>query len=116
MRYNIRQLAAQPLNVHLVHPVLGDTGIFVKVVGPQSKQFRDALTHFESLSEEQQKDPVENARVFTSCILSWDPEDFGEPFSVEAAIRIFLEPENSWIANFLTKVVKDHTLFFRKPD
>ncbi len=111
-KFKISQLAAKPIEVELEHPTAGKTGIFIKLVGPQSKQFRDALDVFQK-SENTEED---NLKLFASCLVGWDEEAFEKPFSVEAAVEFFSAPENAWAANFLIPIVKDHTKFFRPLD
>jgi len=115
-RYNIRDLAAKPKKVNLVHPVLGETDIWVEVVGPQSKQFRSALKAFEALPEAEQSTAEANLKFLSACVVGWDSEAFGEVHTPEAAERLFTEPENGWMVAFLTPIIQDHAKFFRAPD
>lgn len=108
-KFKISQLAAKQIDLELEHPVEGPTGIIVKLVGPQSTQFRDALKVFEE-SEGTEED---NLKLFAACFVGWDEEAFEQPFSVEAAAEFLSKPENSWVANVIVPIVKDYTKFFR---
>lgn len=108
-KFKVSQLAAKPIDVELKHPTEGDTGIFVKIVGPQSKQFRDALAKF----EESEGTADDNLDLFAACFVGWDEEAFEQEFSNEAARHFLKAPENAWAANFLIAIIKDHTQFFR---
>jgi hypothetical protein len=107
-KFKITQLAAKPIKVELVHPTQGETGIFVDLVGPHSKQFHTAFEAFEA-SEQKQED---NLKLFASCFIGWDDEAFEMPFSAENALAFFSNSDNAWAANFIAPILKDANRFF----
>lgn len=110
IKFKINQLAAKPIDVELEHPTEGKTGIIVKMCGPHSKQFKEAATVFRNLEKPTDEDHL---KLFTSCLMGWDEEAFDQPFSVEAANAMLIQPESQWIMDFLAPMVRDHKLFFR---
>jgi hypothetical protein len=110
----VSQFAAKPLKVELEHEEFGKTGIFVTVVGPQSKQFRQAFEKYQALSPEDQDKKEANTAFFATCVVGWDTDDFGEVWSPEACLAFFSNPENEWAMKFLSPIMGDHRKFFRK--
>ena len=108
-KFKVNQLAAKPIEVELKHPVHGDTGIMVKIVGPQSKQFAEAAAEFEASA----KGPDDNIRMFARCFVDWDADAFEMPFSHEDCFNFLKQPENGWVAETVAPLVKDHLHFFR---
>lgn len=108
-KFKLSQLAAKPITVELKHPKFGDTGIEVTLVGPMSTQFRTALDKFRALDTVTDADQLE---LFVSTIVGWDEEAFERPFSKEAALEVFGQPENEWMTNQLTEVAKEALNFF----
>jgi hypothetical protein len=108
-KFKINQLAAKPVDVDLIHPTEGLTGIVVKLVGPHSRQFKDAYEAFKN--SEQTVD--DNLLLFVSCVIGWDEEAFEMPYSTENAMKLFKNPENAWIAECIAPVMRDSLQFFR---
>lgn len=115
-RYKIGQLAAKPISVELKHPLeqfntseTGGTGIFMKVVGPHSKVFNEAKDAFDN-SDQTKED---NVKLFASCVVGWDKEDFDVEYSPEEAVKLFSDPENVWIVNCIAPIVRDSINFFQ---
>lgn len=108
-KFKMNDLAAKPLELELEHPVIGKTGIKIKLLGPHSQQVRDAFGVFEA-SEKKEDDQL---KLFANCLLGWDEEAFEMPFSVENAMKFFRVPENAWAASFIGPKLKDPNIFFR---
>lgn len=107
-KFKISQLAAKPIDVNLVHPKHGETGIVIKMVGPHSKAWRDAL-------DEYQKDPEAkdaNLKLMSSTLVGWDKDDFEVDFSPEAVQALLADPANEWITTQLVERVGQTALFF----
>ena len=109
-KFRVSQLAAKPIDIELVHPVMGETGIFIKLAGPHSPQFQAARKAYQA-SEGKEEDGV---RLFSSCVIGWDTEAMESEWSVENAFNYFNQPENSWAVEFLTPVIKDEMRFYEK--
>ena len=115
-KFKVSQMAAKPISVELKHSEeqfnvseTGGTGVFVQVVGPHSKIFQAAKEAFDA-SEQERED---NIRLFSSCVTGWDKEDFDVEYSVEAAFNLFNEPENYWMTESISPVIRDSSNFFR---
>lgn len=109
-KFKINQLAAQPIDVELVHPVAGATGIFVKMCGPHSSKLKAAFEEYQKLDTPTDED---NVRLFTASMIGWDEEAFEQPFTPENALNFFKQPENGWIAEQLAPTMMDKNKFFR---
>ena len=109
-KFKINQLAAKPLDIELIHPVKGNTGIMVKMVGPHSIQYRELQKRLQAREVINNQD---NYEVISSLLIAWDEEAFGIAWSEEAVRTVILNPENQWISNFLSETVTDQLQFFR---
>jgi hypothetical protein len=109
-KFKINQLAAKPVDVELVHPTIGATGIFVQMCGPHSAKLKTAFEAYYKLENPTETDQI---KLFVASLMGWDEEAFEQPFSPEAALAFFSQPENSWISEQLAPVMVDKTKFFR---
>lgn len=109
-KFKISQLAAKPITVELVHPVAGETGIFLSVCGPHSPKLRAAFAEYNSKETKSDKDHTD---LIAGMVMDWDVEAFELPYSDENAKIVFAQVENSWIVEQLAPMVRDYTLFFR---
>lgn len=107
-KFKVLQLAAKPVEFELVHPVHGETGIIVKMVGPHSKEFREIV---QALQEEPNA-VTRGIEILSSCIVGWDEEAFEMPYSKEAAKDFITMPENEWVVQQLSEKINDQALFF----
>lgn len=108
-QFKINQLAAKPIELSLIHPTQGDTGIIVKMVGPHSTQFREANKKFKD-TEMSEKDFVE---FVASTVTGWDEDAFEMPCSHENVVAALAAPENEWIVVQVMKKFNDSLAFFQ---
>src|SRR4051812_11748779 len=108
-KFKINQLAAQPVDVELIHPTIGATGIFVKMCGPHSSKLKVAFEEYQKVDKPTDAD---NVKLFVASLMGWDDEAFEQPFSDQAALAVFSQPENGWIAEQLAPLMLDKTKFF----
>ena len=109
-KFKIMDLAAKPIERELIHPVHGETGIIVKLVGPHSQQFRDLQKR---LAEAKEVTTETNYEVIASLIVGWDEEAFEMPCTPENVRDYIFAPENQWVSNFLSEFITDQFQFFR---
>lgn len=109
-KFKVSQLAAKAIEVELVHPTAGETGIKVKLLGPHSQQVRDAYAKYHAIETPSDGDEYE---LLAGCFAGWDEEAFEMEFSKENVIKFFSNPENSWAAQSVAPTLKDPNAFFR---
>lgn len=109
-KFKISQLAAKPIEVELVHPVHGETGIIFNVVGPHSKVFQDAKDVYINSDG----NATDNFKLMSACIIGWDEEAMEMPWSTENSFKFFSTEENIWAIHFLTPIIKDEINFYSK--
>lgn len=112
-KFKINQLAAQPINVELVHPVAGPTGIFVKMCGPHSSKLKAALEVYNKIDSPTE---AESIQMFASSLMGWDEDAFEMPFSDANAALFLSQAENRWIVDQIAPMSMDRNKFFRVED
>jgi hypothetical protein len=99
------------------------TGIVLKLVGQDSKQFRDVAKRMAgSMLGQQDKPDVEaldkqGAELAAACIVGWSGIDDGDsslPYSSAKAIELMSMPELTFIRQQVEGFVSQRTNFFRK--
>jgi len=132
--FDIKNLVPNVAKLELKYPISGEpTGVFIKVVGQDSKQFYDAkvimMKRFvEIQAQKKEIDVVEQEQLLlhalASCVVGWD-EEFNVCFkSVDAqgtgayrhdlVVEMFKNPEFSELRNQIDKFVGDRAHFFVK--
>ena len=109
-KFKISQLAAKPIEVELVHPVHGETGIMFNLVGPHSKVFQDAKEVYVA----SEGTAADNFRLMSACVIGWDEEAMEMPWSEENSFKFFSNEANIWAIHFLTPIIKDEMNFYPK--
>jgi len=118
----ITDLFPVAVDLQLNHPVTGDPlGVSLKVVGPDSVQFRNARNEFlrvRGLNSDKEATPDElqgyNDKILASLVIGWsDTEFFGGEYSPTAALNLISTPELGWLRDQLSKFTDKRTNFFR---
>lgn len=108
-KFKIKQLAAvDTIDLELVHPKHGATGIMLKAAGPTHPAWKEALDVWRK-SEDTEAD---NLELLASTVLGWDEDAFELPYTKENVIAVLGAEENTWIVNQVGATVRDHTKFF----
>ena len=109
--------------LNLVHPVYGETGVNLFVVGQQSKQYINKQLEIlrenqtgKSITDRPLEDLVRDGRrMVASCIVGWDNDEFfGGPYTPELALDIIADPENQWLVEVIQEFTQDQQRFFSK--
>lgn len=108
-KFKIHQLAAKPVDVELIHPKHGETGIVIKLVGPHSEIWRSALTEYQKNTESEDA----NLKLMASSVIGWDEEAFEQPYSPEAVLALLSDPANEWLTAQIVSHVGETSLFFQ---
>lgn len=114
-KFKLMELAAQPVDLELVHPVFGDTGIIVKLVGPHSTEYHEIVKQM-IVEQQAGTEQMESSgkRMMAACIVGWDEEGFEMPYSKEAALEVVSKAENTWMLDQIALTIEDYKKFFRQ--
>jgi len=108
-KFKIKQLAAvDTIDMELIHPKHGATGIVLKAAGPTHPVWKEAL----KVWRESEDTEADNLALLSACVLAWDEEAFELPYTTENVIAVLGSEENTWIVNQVGQTVRDHTKFF----
>lgn len=118
-KMTLNDLRPTTKKIELIHPTQGNTGIYVELVGQDSKAFRERSKALMKQRLAEGKDAKidvdqlekDNADLAATCVVGWDEEVFG-PFSKEKAREIMGDPELTWIREQVEEAVKERTNFF----
>lgn len=108
-KFKIAQLAAKPLELELVHPKHGETGIVITLVGPHSQKFRDAIDAY----RETEGTAQDNLALMASTVVGWDEEAFDGPATPENVMALLGDPVNEWIVTQVSEKIRDSASFFQ---
>jgi hypothetical protein len=120
MGVTLADLLPQAVDLELKHPVtLDPLGVSLKVVGPDSSQFRTATTVLmkrrltgDALSPEEVLD--HNCKLLASLVTGWSSDEFfGGAYSATAVEAIFSNPGYGWVREQVEAFTQDRTNFFR---
>jgi hypothetical protein len=120
-KMKLSDLMPTSAQMELVHPTKGKLGVFLSIVGQDSKQYRevskvlmrDRLANKEKVID---VDKVEqdNATLIASCIVGWsDDEALGGPYTPQRATELMMMPELSWIREEVQAFITERSNFFQ---
>lgn len=118
----IADLFPVPVDLELKHPVSGESlGVMLKVVGPDSTEFRDARNAFiKKFPVDGAKTPdavelqKENDAILASMIVGWSNDEFfGNPFSKDVALGLMTNPGLNWLKQQIGEFTDKRSNFFR---
>lgn len=127
MTFKLADLVPQRATLKLVHPVHGDLGISLYVVGQDSREAHDKIVELKrrEIASGTPKDEVDAALAFGAefaavFIVGWDeaasdPEMFG-PYSSGRAVELMAMPELQFIKEEVERFVAKRSNFFRERD
>ena len=108
--------------MELVHPVKGPTGVFLHLIGQDTKVFRDkARAVAKSLNGKKpgtvEFDQLEkqNVELAATCIVGWSDEEAFGVYTPARALELMQMDELSWVREQVEEFVKDRANFFREP-
>ena len=129
---NVKDLFAQVVSLELTTFDGEPTGVTLSVVGHDSRQYKDLekrllpyylgkpLTpqgsiNLMSLSPEEISQVNElKLQMTLACIVGWDAEVFGQPYSPEATTELFGKPEATFIVEQVEAFVSERANFFQR--
>jgi hypothetical protein len=119
---SLADLMPQATKMELVHPTRGPLGIYLEVIGQDSKPFRDLGKRLMKARLGKKDGPVDvdqlekdNAELAAACIVGWtDDQAFDGPYSPARAIELMAMPELSWIREEVEAFVRERSNFFLK--
>jgi hypothetical protein len=119
-KMTLADLKPTSIDMELIHPTKGATGIMLKIVGQDSVQFRQLSKGLMKNRLEQGKDTKidvdqlekDNAALAAACIVGWDEGVFG-PYTADKAVEYMIDPELAWIREQVESFVKTRSNFFR---
>ena len=111
--------------MELVHPAKGPMGVYLHLIGQDTKAFRDkARAVAKALNDKKNKvefDQLEqqNIEMVATCIVGWSDELSGEDgfgtYTPARALELMQKEELSWVKEQVEEFVKDRANFFREP-
>lgn len=117
----LSSLFPQRAEYELIHPITGDaTGVVFKLVGHDSKQFRDKAREIFKAKQGKKSDDflateIENQDLVAACIVGWNEgaeEAFG-PYSERRANEVIKMDELVYVREQLELFVSKRANFFR---
>jgi hypothetical protein len=110
-----------PVDLELKHPVSNEPlGVFIRVVGPDSTEFRDARNAFIKKHPINSDAPdavalqAENDVILASLIVGWSSDEFFQgPFTKAAALALISNPGYNWLKRQLGDFTDKTSNFFR---
>lgn len=122
----LSQLFPISTDLDIILPTGESTGIKLKVVGQDSKQFREVSKRIATsmLGKEEEKPDVEalerqGAELAAACIIGWSGLTEGGieiPFTQQKAVELMLMPELTFIRQQVEVCVSKRASFFRKSE
>lgn len=116
----LESLFPQVAKLELIHPGTGATGVFLHVVGQDTKVFRDKAREIArsiSKTKGQTADPVEMERegieLVAACIVGWSDEEAFGVYSPARALELMQMDELGWVREQVEAFVKERANFFR---
>lgn len=111
-------------SMEVVHPTMGATGVTLRLVGQDTKQFRDKAKQIaKSVVGKGTKDvdldamQDQNLELVACCIVGWsglEDDDGAElEYTPERALELIRNPELSFIKEQVEEFVADRKNFFR---
>ena len=109
------------IQVELIHPVKGATGVFLTLQGEDTPLFRQRTIEIMRKRLEDKLEVIdperlaeESAALVAASIAGWsDDEAFDGPYSEQRAIELMLMPGLMWIREQVESFRKDRSNFFR---
>ena len=120
--FTIADLFPIPVDLPLNHPVTGEPlGVSLKVVGPDSTEFRDARNAFikrHPVNGDKIPDAIElqgeNDAILASLIIGWSSDEFFQgAFTKDAALKLVSNPGLNWMKQQLGEFTDKRSHFFR---
>jgi len=110
--------------MELIHPEIGPTGIFINLIGQDSKVFRDkAKVIASSLVGKSSKDAdydkliTQSIELAAACIVGWsgleDEEGNEIPYSPAKALELVADPGLAYLKEQVEEFIADRKNFFR---
>lgn len=119
MTVTLQDLRPGTFKMEIVHPFQGPLGIFLEIVGMDSKEYRTESKKFMKARLESKQGAVDldqmekdNAALAAACIKSW-PEDVFGPYTKENVFSIMYDPEMSWLREQVEVAIQNRHNFFR---
>lgn len=109
-KMKMSDLRAGPAKVELIHPLNGNTGIYLTLRTPYSPEVKAALKVF----MDSEKEAIDNARVLSAYIKEWDEEAFELPLTEDNVIAFFTDDDNAWVIVALNHLLESPTTYFKK--
>lgn len=115
----LENLLPSVAKMELNHPVNGPTGIFLSLIGQDSKVFRDKAREIaRNLNDKQGKvNPLDlekqNVELVACCIVGWSDEEAFGPYSPARALELMQMDELSWVKEEVESFIKERSNFFR---
>lgn len=126
-KITLNDLKAKPFKLELQHPTTKQPlGVFIDIVGKNSKQFKDKFYDVVEQTQVKGKDErttVEKMKLaeqqsivlVATCIVGWEDEEFfGGAYSPERAFEIVSDPTLAWVKDQIDSAVVEESHFFTK--
>jgi hypothetical protein len=116
-KIKLSDLAAKPITVRLIHPIMGDIGAWIKITSTQTNAY--ILKSLEIASRAKEETNPEkllqlNAELIATLVTDWDEEFFEMEFNTENVVKVFSNTENLWIRNLVETEASKQDNFFTK--
>src|SRR5688572_24167571 len=100
----LEQLMPSVAKMELIHPGTGATGLFLNLIGQDSKVFRDkarAVAKSMTGKKANEMDTAhlekQNIELVAACVVGWSDEEAFGPYSPARAIEVMSMDELAWI-------------------
>ena len=116
----LKTLAPQAYTFELVHPIQGETGVTMTIVGTESKEFYTGSVQYNaalgSLEDDElttQKAIEVNAQLYSNIVKGWSDDEFmGAKCTKKAAASLLKDFDNQWVSKQIQDVLEVKKNFF----
>lgn len=121
--FTLADLDAISVPMEIRHPKTDEPiGVFIEVLGPDSAEFRNLskiqtarrLAKGEKAKIDLDELARDNDELLATCVVGWSDDNFfGQPYSRQAVLELFKNPQRAWLRKQIDEFTDDRKNFFR---